>query len=283
MPGKASEVNDLAPLAVLSWRPEDCAESLAAVFDQVTGEARAAIAWYPNKTGRKRRTAMALRVGAVIATAGAGVMPILAQMGVGENGAPILQPAWASVSLAVAAALVGLDHYFGFSSGWMRFVATELQLRQQLLEFQMEWATERASWKGASPTDDQVQRVLSRAKAFVLGVSATVLEETNTWIAEFQTTLKQLDEAAKAKAAVSELGGVNLVVTNGDACDGGWTLCIDGGSRTTRHGKTAAAVGLRPGMHTVLVEGVIQAKARRAELVTSVPAGGTAQVEATLD
>jgi hypothetical protein len=36
------------------------------------------------------------------------------------QGIPVIQPAWASVALLVAAACVGLDRFFGYSTAWMR-------------------------------------------------------------------------------------------------------------------------------------------------------------------
>jgi hypothetical protein len=40
------------------------------------------------------------------------------------------------VMLALAAACVGFDHFFGLSTGWMRFMVTEMSLQQVLAEFQ---------------------------------------------------------------------------------------------------------------------------------------------------
>lgn len=64
-------------------------------------------------------------------------------------------------------------------------------------------------------------------------------QETDAWIQEFQSTLKQIDEAAKAKAAVSEPGALTVVVTNGDTSDDGWSLSIDQGNPTKHSGRTA--------------------------------------------
>lgn len=265
----------------LSWEPGKVLGSLDAVFQHVTEVAKNAITWYWQSKRRKKRGAVLLRLGAILGTSVAGILPMLTQISAtgGKAGIP---PAWASVSLGIAAALVGLDRFFGFSSGWTRYIAAEMRLRQILEEFQMDWEAQKAIWKGAAPTDDQAQGMLGRAKAFVVQVDAIVQEETKAWIAEFQTTLSQLDEAVKAKVAVTELGGLNVSVANGDQCENGWDLSIDSGSSRGYAGKTAALRDLVPGVHTLRAAGAIGGKPKQAEAVVSVPAGGVGSAELTL-
>ncbi len=68
-----------------------------------------------------------LRVSAIACGAVAAILPILSQIYTTDDKAAIA-PGWAAVALAGAAALVGLDRYFGFSSGWTRFMAAELRI-----------------------------------------------------------------------------------------------------------------------------------------------------------
>jgi len=211
----------------------------------------------------------------------AGIIPILAQI-LTENGKPRIQPAWASVALGIAAAFVLLDRFFGFSSAWMRYIATKLNIRQLTQEFQLDWEADKTAWLGAEPTSDQLRSTLARFKAFVTQINTIVRQETDAWIQEFQSTLKQIDEAAKAKAAVSELGAVNITVANGDACDDGWNLSIDRGSSTKQRGKTAAIRDLVPRIHSIKIDGVIGGKPKQAEAALSIVAGGTATIQLTL-
>lgn len=48
---------------------------------------------------------------------------------------------WASIVLGIAAGLVMLDRFFGFSTAWVRYISTELHLRQILDEFRLDWET----------------------------------------------------------------------------------------------------------------------------------------------
>ena len=113
-------------------------------------------------------------------------------------------------------------------------------------------------------------------------LNTIVRQETDAWIQEFQSTLKQIDEAAKAKAAVSELGAVNITVSNGDTCEDAWNLSIDQGTPTKRYVRTAGVRDLVPGVHTIKVDGVIGGGLKHAEAAVPVTAGGTASVQLTL-
>ena len=265
----------------LSWEPGKIVPSLEALFDRITKEAESAIGWYIRAKRPKQRWARLLRFGSIIAGTTAGLIPILAQM-FSKDGHPWIQPAWASVALGIAAALVLLDRFFGFSSAWMRYIATELNIQQLNQEFQLDWESDKATWLGSEPTADQLRSTLARFKAFVTQVNTIVRQETDAWIQEFQSTLKQIDEAAKAKAAVSELGAINITVTNGDACDDGWNLSIDQGSPIKQHGKTAGVRDLVPSIHTIKVSGTMGGNLKQAEAAVSVTAGGTANAQLTL-
>jgi conflict system pore-forming effector with SLATT domain len=275
--------NDLGPSErlQLSWERGNVVRSLETLFEYITKEAESAINWYLRQKRSKQNRARLLRFCSIIAGTIAGLIPILGQI-FAKNGQPIIQPAWASVALGITAALVLLDRFFGYSSAWMRYIATELNIRQLTQELQLDWEADKATWLGSEPTPDQLRSTLARFKAFVTQVNTIVRQETDAWIQEFQSTLKQIDEAAKAKVAVSELGAVNITVTNGDACDDGWNLSIDQGNPTNHRGKTAGVGDLVPGIHTLKVNGLIGGNPKQAEAAISVTAGGTATAQMTL-
>jgi SMODS and SLOG-associating 2TM effector domain 2 len=274
---------DLGPAQRLqhSWDPGQILNSLESLSDRITKEAESAIGWYLRAKRPKQRWAMCLRMGSIAMGTIAGIIPILAQI-FARDGHPIIQPAWASVALGIAAALVLLDRFFGFSSAWMRYIATELHIRQLTQEFQLDWESDKATWLGSEPTPDQLRATFARFKAFVTQVNSIVRQETDAWIQEFQSTLKEIDEAAKAKAAISGLGAVNIVVTNGDVCDNGWDLSIDRGSTKNYRGKTAGVGDLIWGIHTIKVEGIINGNRKQAEAAVSIAPGATANAQFTL-
>lgn len=234
--------------------------------------------WYLKAKHPKQRLARWIRSTAIGLAALAGIIPMLAEIPRFEG----IDPVWASIVLGVAAALVMLDRFFGFSTAWVRCISTELHLRQILEEFRLDWEMERAGWKNSTLTDEQVQKALTSCRTFVAKVNAIIVEETNLWVAEFQDNLKQLDESVKAKLASAVPGAVSLVITNGDECQGDWTVSIDDAASRTGHGKTIALSGLVSGIHTLRVDGIIAGKAVRAEKPVSIAAGGVTSVEVKL-
>src|SRR5438132_2593355 len=99
----------------LSWEHGKIVNALESLFDRITKEAEAAISWYLRAKRPKQRWGMRLRVGSIVFGTIAGIIPILAQI-FSKDCQLTIPPAWASVALGVAAALVLLDRFFGFSS-----------------------------------------------------------------------------------------------------------------------------------------------------------------------
>jgi len=120
--------------------------------------------------------------------------------------------------------------------------------------------------------------MLARCKAFLVQVNTLMEQEMASWIQEFQAALRQLDDATKTRAETEKLGGVTIVVSNGEQCAHGWGLSIDGGSPRHYMGKTAALRDLLPGIHTVRVEGKRNGNDVQAEGTVVIPAGETAQL-----
>jgi len=272
---------DLVPglVAELDWAPGNQEASLNTLVTQARQLANDAIAWYLRLRRPKRRAATGLRLLAIIAAAFAGIVPMLTGLEIARGK---IDPVWASILLAVAAASIALDRFFGYSSAWIRFITAELKIRQQLHEFQFDWEALRAIWQGGPPSTEQVQDALQRCRTFLSFVDTTIREETAIWVQEFQETLRTIDEAVKTTAAATALGAIAVEVTNGDQCDAGWELSIDSGAPRPSRGKTAAVTEMLPGIHAIKVQGKIDGKLLRAETPVSVPAGGTAPAALTL-
>jgi hypothetical protein len=96
------------------------------------------------------------------------------------------------------------------------------------------WAALYAN-SGATPSVEQLATLIGRAKDFIVGVQAMVLQETKDWVTEFQTNLAQLDKEARAqldtlkaqvekaaetRGATERPGWIELTVPNADKADG---------------------------------------------------------------
>jgi hypothetical protein len=119
---------------------------------------------------------------------------------------------WGYVFIALAAAIVGFDKFFGLSTGWMRFIVTQLSLERVLQEFHYDWAF--------LLTQQQEQHLetniplLHRAKDFTLKVEDLVRQETDAWVQEFQSGMVELAKILKTEVETRKLGSIKVTVPN---------------------------------------------------------------------
>ena len=188
-----------ANLGTLPWDETSREKSLEAVFRYAVGEAEDAIRWYQPRIRNKRLWAQCLRLSAIGCGTLAGLLPMVAQL---PSMQETVAPVWASISLALAAALILLDRFFGFSSGWMRFIHTEMQLKDLLESFLLDWEVARSQWAGP-PTEKQVAEMLKKVQGFLAAVHGEVRRETTEWVQEFQKALSEVERVTKRSPAVT--------------------------------------------------------------------------------
>lgn len=271
-------------LSQLTWEDGNRAECLTEVYKRVTQDAHDAINWYQLSRKPKKRAAMLLRWSTVLLLSASGLIPLVAEI---TPGAKPINPLLISFVVALAAALFGLDKFFNFSAGWMRYVRTDLALRASLGEFEFDWQIARAAWGSAQPTPEQGAEMLARCKTFAAGIKAIVAEETNAWVAEFQASLAQLGESVKAaearveadaakRAEAARTGALNVVVThNGQTFTGPIRLRVDDDNQQVFVGPNLALVGLAAGPHKLAAEITVDGKTHKGEFAADVVPGKT--------
>jgi hypothetical protein len=89
----------------------------------------------------------------------AGVLPILSQI-LGEGSSVVIQPAWATVALAIAVALVALDRL----------------------------------------SQDSIEHLLDLAKALTKKTDDLIQSETLQWVKEFRETLTEIERSATSES-----------------------------------------------------------------------------------
>jgi low affinity Fe/Cu permease len=195
-PGR--RVVDIGPaeLDSLDWRPEHARQSLDVIYKYVVGVAEQAIAWYLTSRRPKRRWAQRLRVGAIIMVAVAGVLPVLSQI-FGSGGKVEIQPAWATVALAIAIAMIALDRFFGFSSAWARYMATGQAISAVLNQFRLDWQRYSSQLPMDRLTEENVDRLLDLAKALVKKTDDLIQAETSQWVTEFREALDDIERSTE--------------------------------------------------------------------------------------
>jgi hypothetical protein len=124
----------------------------------------------------------------LLVTAGA-LQPLLDAAAPG----PSSRTAWGYVLLALAAACIGLDRFFGISSGWMRSMTTAQALERRLEQLQYDWAAECARTAARTVDPKQAQTRLALLRAVSDDMAALMQQETAEWVLEFQSNLLRLE------------------------------------------------------------------------------------------
>jgi low affinity Fe/Cu permease len=196
------------PLPNLSWNNDaDTEQSLEALRQYVEAVAQRQLDWYSRAKKLKSVISRALRMAAIFLFALGGLVPIL----------KAAAPQWAQslpfdfgqtgyLAIALAASCLGLDRFFGFSSGWIRYITTALAIERSREEFRLEWVDLMAKGGEARTT-----KLIQASKTFLLAMFSQVEHETQAWVAEFQSNLAQLEKdlaqrASEVKARATTAG-----------------------------------------------------------------------------
>src|SRR5215472_15705052 len=191
-----------SPLSNLSWKDADVDNSLRELREYVETEAQKQIAWYYAKKARKARMSVTLRFISIVLFVLGGLVPII----------KATLPASATATLpfdfgqagylliGVAAGCIGLDRFFGYSTGWIRYVTTAMAIEKSLEEFRLEWTRNMAKMRGTPPTTEHLETLIQTCAAFSLAIKSQVEQETKAWVLEFQNNLSQLEKDLQAKA-----------------------------------------------------------------------------------
>ena len=281
----------------LNWNCGDASASLRQLLQYVETEALKAIAWYLGHKRSKSRCSRSIQFLAVTLTAAAAIAPLVQPI----LGIP-LSPFSPTLLVGLAAALLGLDKAFGFSSGWARYVMAAANLQKSLEEFRMDWAVMIAKACPA-PAPEQIEALLHRAKEFRVNVQGIVIQETKDWVAEFQNNLAQMEKdvsaqlailkaqvekAAQDKAAAKAPGSIQLTVLNAGNTDGGRlqvTLgdgAISLAEEAVTGSQTWARLNLDPGQYLITVSAIAAGKPVAATAPVMVKPGEIATAQISL-
>ena len=220
---------------------------------------RSRVVW--KKKGRSS-VSQSLRFSALILTVLGGLVPLLIAVFEAPPDWPWLS--WAAgmrfgqvgyVLLALAGGLVLLDKYFGFSTGWMRYIVAMQAIEKARESFRLDWIGLRRAFANTQPqTAEQaevIERMILRARSVILEVKEHSEKETQAWILEFQTNLAQFEKDVKSQMEASKPGGIDVEIVDGNKADSPIELALDG-MIADRFVGTAGSIGfVAPGLHRV--------------------------------
>lgn len=245
-------------------------DALAKIYAYAMGFSNSSVAWYQSRRRPKRKAGFMLRVGALLATVAAGLVPLSKEFGI--DGIPAVT---STLLLALAGLFVSVDSLGGFTSGWVRYMLAQQKIERSRDAFLMEW-------NALKLASNNAQALLDRVKAYLLTVGKVVDDETQEWATEFQNALKELDRARKAEAEKPRTGAIEITVTNPHVVKG-WALEIDGSLRGRATGKALAVTDVLVGMRKARIYGEDpQGRTLSDEKILNVEGGGTVARELVL-
>lgn len=194
-----NDKNDLTPGNFpdkISWKTEDAIASMENISNFVIQESEKAIHWYFKKKQRKRILGTFFRIGAILLVTASGILPILSEMYKSQSGT-LISPAWATITLALAALCITLDRFGGYTSGWIRYIRTGQKLSSLLSEFRLEWEQEKLRIQNEKT--DRVIQSIEKCQNFLFRINEVVRAETDAWAKDFQKILQEVDDKIEEK------------------------------------------------------------------------------------
>ena len=251
------------------------------------------LSWYIRKKKGRSTTSQRLRFCAVIFSVLGGLVPFLIAL-FGSR------PQWAWLRafpdlrfgqlgyllLAIAAGFVLLDRYFGYSTGWMRYIVAMQSIEKAREAFRLDWIGLTRQFAAASPGSSEsvevVDRMIQRARAVILEVKEHSEKETQAWILEFQTNLAQFEKDLKSQIDAGRPGGIDVEIADGHKADSPVELSLDGMVADRISGNAGSIGYVSPGLHRVTARAQKGNRDYAASAMVNVGSGQICSVRLTL-
>ncbi|MEU6810387.1 SLATT domain-containing protein [Streptomyces sp. NPDC046831] len=186
------------------------AERLDELYRWVERGALDTVAWYLADRTWKRRGARVLRGGAAVGAVAGAALPLLDLTGAVGGVAP-----WGYLALLLSVACVGVDRFFGVTSGWIRDVAAAQAVQRRLQALQFEWASESVRevlGPAEGTASEAAERCLGVLRRFSEDVTELVRAETADWMVQFRIGAAPMGLQSSVGGGVRpgpETGGAN--------------------------------------------------------------------------
>lgn len=180
----------------LQWTSQQRRDSLDKLNAWSVDKGGDAIAWYFSKKSAHQIFCRIFRVSAILLLAFSGILPLL-----NEVTHLAIHSLWSALALAGAATLILLDRFYGFTSGWIRFMLAGQQIVQLLENFQIEIERQKLLWREDIPSQQETLDMIDANQCFLDRLQDIVRKETQQWAKEFSEALKQIDDQIKPTGA----------------------------------------------------------------------------------
>jgi hypothetical protein len=176
----------------LTWDQDTFQNSLDEIYKNVTDETDEIVEWYLKAKNKKKRKAIFIRSLVFILGTLGGVLPLLSGVLTNAKGASMIPPIFTTLFFALAAFFYGLDKFFGYSAGWMRYMKTQLYISSIEKSFKFNWEKQQVQYDKSQPYRPFVGIMLGLAADFSASVYEAIQQETDAWIKNFQGTFEEL-------------------------------------------------------------------------------------------
>lgn len=261
------------------WDPSKQWESLIQLYSTTLKQGDSAVDWYRVNIRGKRAGSQVIRLLAILLFSVGALIPLVINIARIEGDPKgLLDPQWGYISFAAAAALLAADKFYGFSTGWIRYIKTQLALERALADLRYDWVILTAKVTNQQPNADQVQAIVQKLKEFVDFVRTQIEQETEAWVVEFQASLSDLTASLKAQTEATKPGTLQVTVTNADKFEK-ITALLDQVKELTLQGNQCLFPSVAPGVHGVTVRGIAKdGKESIGTAVATVTAGAQASI-----
>jgi len=275
---------DIRPRKAVDQPPVNEQEGDLAALQALAGdlEKRAVEAtdWYLHNKGGPRRLSRLLRFLAILFGVLGGLAPLVGgiQLSAADGSAGVsLSSAnqWGYLLIALAAASLLFDRYFGFSSSWMRYMTAQMALQRALEKFQLAWGLWRIKVNSAHPSDEDQAAAIALLTGFQQEVGDLVDQEFQAWISQFKEQLAELQAAISKDKDERRPGNLVIGIHSVEAINGPADVYLDNRLLRKTDSGSVLLTALNPGSHLVTVkanDGALQGSA-----TVAVQAGETSE------
>lgn len=234
-------------------------EGLQALAADLEKRAVEAANWYLRNKIWPRRLSRLLRFLAILFGVLGGLAPLVAGttlFGEGSEGKPWLSSAnqWGYILIALAAASLVFDRYFGFSSSWMRYMTAQMALQRALEKFQLSWGLWRIRASSNSLDDDQQAAAISLLTAFQEQVGDLVDQEFQAWISQFKEQLAELQATINKDKEDRRPGNLVIGIHSDESISGPAEVYLDNRIVRKTDSGSVLLTALNPGSHLITVK-----------------------------
>ncbi|EON76333.1 hypothetical protein ADIS_3461 [Lunatimonas lonarensis] len=182
-------------------------------YHEIISKATDDAQWYVDNQVWMKRLSKSIRLGSIVLFALGGLIPMIHSLLL-ENEFPVNIVNLGYISIAAAGTLLLLDKFFGFSSGWIRFITTHLEMKRKIVEFEMRWKIETFGKNLDEISEEEGKVLLSMLADFISQINDIKYQETNAWVSEFQSNLAELQRSVHQKSESSSPGNIKVSLVN---------------------------------------------------------------------